>query len=186
MLGVVKHAKPFPRLFLVALQLSGVWDRVKFEMNYLFFFKLRGSLFFSIDLVDQVLPKGPGDPVMIFYCFIFIFVFKIRFLHFYLLIFSSASIEITTNPKLPLQLYLIPFAVVVAVCFFFMIIFSVSNVLLLKLKCQSLHLILCTDTWSSMFSASILPDNEDLPLETTMANYCFDFLHIIRVRKVHV
>lgn len=40
---------------------------------------------------------------------------------------TGSTIKITADPQLPLQLYLIPFAVVVGVCFFFMVIFSVAR-----------------------------------------------------------
>lgn len=47
---------------------------------------------------------------------------------------TGSTIKITADPQLPLQLYLIPFAVVVGVCFFFMVIFSVARYARFRLR----------------------------------------------------
>lgn len=47
---------------------------------------------------------------------------------------TRSTIRIEPDPQLPLQLYLIPFAVVVGVCFFFMVIFSVARYARFRLR----------------------------------------------------
>jgi len=47
---------------------------------------------------------------------------------------TGATIRLEPDPQLPLQLYLIPFAVVVGVCFFFMVIFSVARYARFRLR----------------------------------------------------
>lgn len=47
---------------------------------------------------------------------------------------SRSTIRIEPDPQLPLQLYLIPFAVVVGVCFFFMVIFSIARYARFRLR----------------------------------------------------
>lgn len=40
---------------------------------------------------------------------------------------TGAIIKITPDPQFPLNIYLIPFAIVVGICFFFMVIFSIAR-----------------------------------------------------------
>jgi len=49
-------------------------------------------------------------------------------------VYPYSSVQIFPNPELPLQLYLVPFAVVVGVCFFFMILFSFFRYLRYRIR----------------------------------------------------
>lgn len=87
-------------------------------------------IIFRHDFVDKLVLMGGEGPTIPS-----VYVKREAGLHLQRYLYETQSnIRIEPDPQLPLQLYLIPFAVVVGVCFFFMVIFSVARYARFRLR----------------------------------------------------